>query len=434
MTEATERVWVRSCQEPTANLPALKSTSLIGGNQGNLLYQFSTYRALVRDDVELSTISYGKFQKGPVEERAEWINAECDRLVLPLSSSFRLQNLENLDLWADLVERLTVPVTVVGIGAQLRLADVRAGTYLPSRVTGVTASADEIERHEAAARRFVTAVLDRSESIGVRGEISKRYLQYLGFPGDRVDVIGCPSLFTWGPDFRMPERTTKLRRRSTISLSFDHRIEGSAALLDQTLHDYQRSTVYMQEKLGAQMVITGEETRPGWEGDPRFPVQTSHPTFAQHRLEYYPTAWSWIRHLEDIDFAFGPRLHGTVAATLAGTSAHLLVHDSRTLEIAELHQLPHTLTEDLGSVGSAADLAARQDYTAFNAAYPALFEQFTTFLRRNGLRPAYDRPGALPAFDASLEPAARAAGVVSAQGVPSGWRERLAARLRRSRS
>lgn len=432
MTDKLERIWVRSCQKPTANLEPLKSTDFIGGNQGNLLYQFSTHRALVRDDTELSTISYGKFRKGPVEERAELINSECDRLVLPLSSSFRLQNLENLDLWADLVERLDVPVTVVGIGAQLRLEDVREGTYLPARVTGVVASPEEIERHERAARRFVTAVLDRSASIGVRGEISKRYLQYLGFPADRVDVIGCPSLFTWGPDFRMPEKDVKLKRRSTISLSFDHRIDEGAELLDRTLTDYRRSTVYMQERLAARMVITGEETRPDWAGDERYPLKTTHPTYAQHRMVYHPTAWAWLRHLEEVDFAFGPRLHGTVAATLARTPAHLLVHDSRTLEIAEHHHLPHTLIEDLHEVRSAADLAARQDYTAFNASYGELFGRFTGFLERNGLRTGYDAPGAaLQAFDASLEKPAQAPGVVSAQEDIVPRRRRLASLVRR---
>lgn len=425
MTDTQDRIWVRSCQKPTADLDPLRSTELIGGNQGNLLYQFAAYRALVRDDVSLQTISYGKFQKGDVQERADWINAECDHLVLPLSSSFRLQNMETLDRWADLVERLTIPVTVVGIGAQLRLEDVRAGTYLPARVTGVTASAAEIEQHEKAARRFVSAVLDRSQSIGVRGRITKGYLEYLGFPADRIDVIGCPSLFTWGPEFRMPEERVRLTRRSRISLSFDHRIEQSADLLDRTIARYKRSTVYMQEKLGAQMVITGEETRPDWAGDPRFPLQTTHPTFGQHRMVYHPTAWSWIRHLEAQDFALGPRLHGTVAATLAGTSAHLLVHDSRTLEIAEHHGLPHTLTDDLGSV-SAADLAARQDYSTFNASYPELFGRFTDFLARNGLRSAYDAPGeALRAFDASLEKPARAEGVVSAQDEIVPLRRRL---------
>jgi hypothetical protein len=405
---------VRTCQKPDASLPPLQSTDLIGGNQGNLLYQFSTVRALATEGVDLRTISYRQFDKGAVEERAEWLNSECDHLVLPLSSSFRLQMLKNLQLWADLIERLTIPVTVVGIGAQLRLADVEAENYVPSRVTGITASADQIEEHEAASRRFVAAVLDRSTSIGVRGEVSKRYLQHLGFPADRIDVIGCPSVFMWGPDFRMPEQSPRLTPRSTMSLSFDHRINATADLLEQTVRDFPRATIYMQERLGAQMVITGKETRPDWNGDLRFPVHVDHPLFRSHRLEYYPTAWSWIRHLKGMDFAYGPRLHGTVAATLAGTSAHLLVHDSRTLEIAQHHHLPYTLIERLGEVGSAHDLAARQDYTAFNAAYPELFARFTAFLGRNGLANAYEGENpALTAFDASTEHAANARGVLS---------------------
>ena len=412
--QATPRIWVRTCQAPDANLPALKSTELIGGNQGNLLYQFSTYRALVADGVDLRTISYSTFDKGDAEARAEWINSECDHLVLPLSSSFRLQMLKNLGLWADLIERLTIPVTVVGIGAQLRLADVAADTYLPSRVTGVTAPAGLAAEHEAAARRFVRAVLERSRTIGVRGEVSKRYLQYLGFGEDRIDVIGCPSLFMWGPGFRMPEEPTRLTPKSTMSLSFDHRINATAPLLQKTVDDYPRSTVYVQERIAAQMVITGTETRPDWAGDRRFPVYTGHPLYGQHRLEYYPTAWSWIRHLKGMDFAYGPRLHGTVAATLAGTPAHLLVHDSRTLEVAQYHHLPHTLIERIDEVGSVSDLVAQQDYSRFNAAYPELFSRFTGFLGRNGLPNAYTGSGAaLAAFDASTEPAARAKGVVS---------------------
>lgn len=422
-----DRIWVRSCQRPTANMNPAKSTDFIGGNQGNLLYQFSTYRTLVRDDVDLGIISYGKFQKGRVEARAEWINSECDRLVLPLSSSFRLQNLKGLREWADLVERLTIPVTVVGIGAQLRLKDVRDGTYLPSRVTGVVASKAEVEEHEAAARRFVAAVLDRSTSIGVRGEISKRYVQHLGFPEDRIDVIGCPSLFMWGPDFQMSDREVKLTRKSTMSLSFDHRIGSTADLLDQTLSAFPRSTVYMQEKLGAQMVISGEETRADWNGDERFPLKTTHRAYQQQRLVYFPTAWSWIRHLKDVDFAYGPRLHGTVAATLAGTPAHLLVHDSRTLEVAEHHHLPHTATDQLDGV-TAVDLAAQHDYSEFNAAYPELYGRFVSFLARNELRSAHDQAGpALAAFDASLEPATQAKGVRSNEGARPTLRRRLGA-------
>lgn len=411
------RIWVRACQQPSARLAPLKSIDKIGGNQGNLLYQFSTYRALAAENVTLTTLTYDKFDKGEIAERAEWINSECDHLVLPLSSSFRLQMLPNLKRWGELIERLTIPVTVVGVGAQLRLQDVREQSYTPSRVTGVTASPAQIFEHEEASRRFVAAVLDRSQSIGVRGEISRAYLQHLGFPADRIDVIGCPSLFMWGPqhkEIRNPQPT--LTSRSRLSLSFDHRITATADLLDHTVHTYRQSVAYAQEKLTAQMVIKGEETRPDWNGDARFPVHMNHPLYRQHRMEYCPTGWSWICRMADYDFAFGPRLHGTVAATLAGTSAHLLVHDSRTLEVAQHHHLPYSLIERIDELPNAKAVAKRQNYDEFDAAYPALFDNFVDFLERNDLRSGYrDGGAALAEFDSSVAQPARAATVRSGQ-------------------
>lgn len=416
------RVWVRACHKPSANLAPLASIQRIGGNQGNLLYQFSTHRALAAEDATLTSLSYGKFDNGDLAERAEWINSECDHLVLPLSSSFRLQMLDNLRRWGELVEKLTIPVTVVGIGAQLRLDDVRAKSYVPSRVTGIKASAAQVGAHEDASRRFVAAVLDRSNSIGVRGEISKAYLQHLGFASDQIDVIGCPSLFMNGPTVRaIANVQPRLSPKSRISLSFDHRITATADLLDATVHSYPRSVAYVQEKIAAEMVITGADTRPDWTGDSRFPVHPDHPLFQGHRMEYCPTGWSWIRHMGDYDFAFGPRLHGTVAATLAGTSAHLLVHDSRTLEVAEFHHLPHSLIERIDELPSAKSVVHRQNYERFSADYPALFDNFLNFLSRNELSSGYRDGGtALAEFDASVQKPAQAKPVVSCGPLPTG--------------
>lgn len=435
MTRPTEgrrtRILVRSAQAPSANYPPLKSISHMGANQGNLLYQFAVCRTLQSQAANLSTAPYGRFERGEPEARAEWINSEFDHLVLPLSSSFRLQMMDTLEDWAALIELLTIPVTIVGIGAQLRLHDAENGLYRPSRVTGATAGPDKVTRHEEVVRRFVAAVLDRSSSLGVRGEITKRYLMYLGFPERQLDVIGCPSLFMWGPDWRMPDSPKRtLSKSSLVSISFDHRIAETARLLEEAAAAFPKSTVYVQEKLAAQMAITGEETRPNWRGDRRFPVYTGHVLYQNHRLVYFPTAWSWIRHLGTMDFAFGPRLHGTVAATLAGTPAHLLIHDSRTLEVAEYHQLPHTRIDRLEPGTPVNDLAARTGYIAFNAAYPALHGRFLDFLTRNQLPNAYDGPNTLREFGTAIAPASKARGIYSnsAKSPPSGLFSRDGAR------
>ncbi|MCA0297159.1 MAG: polysaccharide pyruvyl transferase family protein [Actinobacteria bacterium] len=407
---ADRRIMIRACQRPDANLPPLKSTDLIGGNQGNLLFQFSTARSLAADGTTHGHISYGEFKRSSIAAKADRINSECDHLVLPMSSSLRFQMGTKLNQWANLVNKLTVPVTLVGIGAQLSFEEAESGTFRPSRVTGLTASAAEVEEHENACRRFISAVLDHSDTVGVRGEITRKYLRHLGFPDDRIDVIGCPSLFMWGPDFQWAEPAGSLSADSALSLSFDHRIPSTAGLLQRTVDDFPSATVYAQERLTARMVIAGEETRAEWRGDERFPVHTSNPLYRDHRMVYYPTAWSWIESLKGVDFAFGPRLHGSIAALLAGTPVNLLAHDSRTVEVAEYHRIPFTRIPDLGEDASAERLYDAVDPSAFNRDYAELFTRYLDFLTRNGLSSGYrDSGAALAAFDRAIEPARKAA-------------------------
>lgn len=412
--DGAKRVLVRACHGPTDLLDAMTSSKRIGGNQGNLLYQFSVYRSLCADTAKLGLITYKQFEDSAENDLGSEISLKWDHLVLPLSSRFRLNSIESLNSWAKLIESLTIPVTVVGVGAQIGIPQVRDGTFSPGAVNGRVIPDAELATHNAAVQRFVTAVLDRSASIGVRGKITKNYLISLGLPADRIDVIGCPSLFTWGPTFRMPVGTPQLNEGSAISMSFDHRVDEAAALLDRSARDYRDLIVYMQERLGIQLVITGEETRPNWNGDVRFPVQKAHPLYGEQRLEYFPSAWAWIRRMQSYDFACGPRLHGTVAAILARTPAHLLVHDSRTLEVAEYHGIPHTLTENLSDKTSLEELASRTDFSRFNKLYKKRFNNYLRFLKRNSLPCAHVSPGTeLGNFDAAIEKAARAKGIVS---------------------
>lgn len=428
------RVLVRVCQPPASVLPPLKSTAQIGGNQGNLLFQFSTARALAAPGTELSWISYQRFKRNAIEAKAERINAECDHLVMPMSSSLRFRMGPKMHQWANLIDKLTVPVTVVGIGAQLSLEEAESGSYRPGRVTGQRASKAEVEEHEDACRRFLFAVLDHSDSIGVRGDITADYLTHLGIPRDRVDVIGCPSLFLHGPGYRLPEATSELTPDSTISLSFDHRIPDTAEILDRTFNEYSGSNVYAQEWLTAKMVITGEETRAEWHGDERFPVHTSHRIYRDHRMLYYPTAWAWMDSLKQADFAFGPRLHGTVAALLAGIPVNLLAHDSRTVEVAQKHGIPYHLVRDLKPETSAAELFAAYDPTAFNSRYDELFSNFRSFLARNSLVDAYGPDaGGLEAFDAALAKARRVKPRISAEEASAAAKEAPTGRWQRAK-
>lgn len=129
-----------------ADAKATYDKDLIGNNTSNLLFSQSVYRLLSTADTELATA-------GLAPAKAKDVNSAFDHVVIPLANAFRPGYENTLDALSTLVEKLTIPVTVVGVGAQ-------------ASIEGNHTSADSVG---AATTRFVKAVLERSPSIGVRG-------------------------------------------------------------------------------------------------------------------------------------------------------------------------------------------------------------------------------------------------------------------------
>jgi len=146
--------------------------NLTGTNVGNMLFQQAVVKALSLPENEISSNGYG-LELSHVER----INESCDVLVLPLANQFRPNFKRRLAVMAKTIRRLKVKVVVVGVGCQTDL------DYDFSRL-------DPIRKQ---VKDFVSAVLDHSSSIGVRGGCTADYLKGLGFKS--VEVIGCPSMF-----------------------------------------------------------------------------------------------------------------------------------------------------------------------------------------------------------------------------------------------
>src|SRR5690606_33090243 len=70
-----------------------------------------------------------------------------------------------------------------------------------------------------AVQRFVSAVLERSGSIGVRGDFTREYLARLGYGDEHVDVVGCPSLFRDGEGLRIEKRAASLTPDSEFTIN-----------------------------------------------------------------------------------------------------------------------------------------------------------------------------------------------------------------------
>ena len=76
-------------------------------------------------------------------------------------------------------------------------------------------------------KAFVRAVLDRSPSIGVRGEYTQDYLNQLGFRD--VEVIGCPSMFLYGDRMTITKRTPTLERDARIAINIATRTSSTSS-------------------------------------------------------------------------------------------------------------------------------------------------------------------------------------------------------------
>jgi hypothetical protein len=380
-----KRILIRSGKSPfhVATHDEVLQQDLIGTNSGNLLFSDAAHKLLTTPDTEVTS---NGIKTDYSAERARQINETYDVFVVPLANAFRPSFEASLNRLSKLIEQLTIPVVVVGVGAQV----------------GSDYDTDRLRPMESSARRFVKAVLDRSASIGVRGELTADYLRGLGFKD--VDIIGCPSMFLHGPTFPELSTATPLTSASrlAINVSPDAASVGDiAGLARRAYARYPGSMYYAQNLTDGELLFWGDSSREaGRVSD--LPKARSHPFLLDDRMRLPVDPITWMRELREYDFGFGTRIHGNIAALLAGTPSVVLCHDSRTLELCRYFDLPHRMLADLSADTDPADLYEEADFSALHSGHAERFERFTAFLSRNDLQNTYDHGDKGDAFDAKM--------------------------------
>jgi len=389
------RLLLRSGKDPfTAVSP---ETTLVqdvfNSNTGNYLFQHAVWKHLSTPGTELVSNSTLSERRAPQRGDAERIDDEFDHFVIPLANAFRPDFSRSLENLTALIEQLHIPVTVVGVGAQ----------------AGHDLSLDSMAAVDEVTRRFVSAVLDRSSSIGVRGEFTRDYLLRLGFPDSAVDIIGCPSLFLHGGEHVVTRKVDHLRDDSRLALNLTPEVEGIGAFATAQAERHPNLVYIGQDQHDLRLLLWG--TPFPHVHDRLVPVHLDHPLYRQNRQIVFVDTWTWYDFLAGYDFAYGTRFHGNVAALLAGTPALLLAHDSRTLELARYHEMPYV---DMPRFEAALDvhtLYEQTDLSGFNAGMSERFGRYRAFLSRNGLDHIWGPSGADPAFQERLDVAALPRGV-----------------------
>jgi hypothetical protein len=282
-----------------------------------------------------------------------------------------------------LLRRLRIPVVILGVGSQASTANDT------SRLRPIAPSV----------AAFLAAALERGPSIGVRGELTLDYLGELGFR--EAEVIGCPSMFLHGDRLDVREPPRDLAPDARIALNVSPYVTAMGPVVARHAAAY-RNLTYVAQDLDTLELLLGGPGADVPPDDPR-PIHRAHRLVREDRIRMFTDPPTWFDFLAGQAFSFGTRIHGNIAALLAGTPAVVLAHDSRTLELARYFDIPHRLMADADpSTIDARELAASADLTALRAGHADRLATFVTFLERHGLDHRFRSPAAEPSFEARV--------------------------------
>lgn len=368
------KILMRAGLSPLENLgaPQVIFHNLIGDNIGNMIFPYSIMRILMRADTQITTISTNHLYSP--EQIAQW-NETYDYFVIPLANAFRKSFIFELGYLTALVKKLTIPCIVIGVGVQAPLEGL-----------------DGAQEYDKEVQGFIKEVLKKSVLVGVRGEFTAHYLKRLGFSEERdFTVIGCPSMYLHGPQLPLrilPELTTSTPVSVNCKIKIPHKL---GHFVFQSAKRFENYTYVPQGiddllLLYAGIPIDREKFPKIYKG---YPYRMSSKIYASGHELGFTDARSWFAFLEGVGFSFGTRIHGNIAAILAGTPAFIFVSDSRILELARYHNIPHMLASDITDETDILQIYHQTDFSVLQRGHAERFDHYKDFLDKNELPHIY---------------------------------------------
>ncbi len=344
-------------------------------NFGNFVFSDSAHKMLMTEGQHLSLISDGDLNREKPAELAARINDTYDAAVLPFANAMRVVYEPVLQKWTEVIRRLRIPVTILGIGAQ----------------STMEYEVEPLRRIDDTVRAFVSAVLDRSPSIGVRGQFTYDYLHHLGFTD--VEVIGCPSMFRYGDQLTVEPKTPVLGREARIATSYTETKVGDMEGIFRANYERYPNLHFIAQDLRELEIMYFGDTSEAAGLQTERPRYRSHRAFVEDRVRLFLDPITWINTLGEYDFSFGTRIHGNITSLLGGTPSVVLYHDSRTRELSEYFDIPHRRLTDLPSDMDAASLYEEADWSPLVNGHRGRFERMTGFVEQHGLDHVYTESG-----------------------------------------
>ncbi len=366
---AMKNIYIRSGMSPldsfTASHILLKNS--IGTNVGNLLYVYGILRTITKEDTTI-TANYYTVD----ENKADEINEKYDCFIIPLADAFREEFTGELRALTRLVKKLRIPCFIIGAGLRAPYeADLKAGFSFDEDV-----------------KNFVSAVLEKSAMVGVRGQITADYLSHLGFR-EGIDhmAIGCPSMYSFGAELTI--RDTNITRDSIVcynsSLTTPDNIHE---FINRTIREFPNYYFVPQVLKQLRLMYTGAPFINT--GNPLYPSRITDEVYNGKHAQFFINIPTWLDFLKTADLSFGSRLHGNIAATLAGTPSILFPKDARVRELADYHHLTSIPYDEVNENTNIWGLIEKVDFHQVSRYQKENFDRFLGFLEKNSIDHIYE--------------------------------------------
>ena len=367
------RILMRGTIDPLTDMNPAKFIieNYTGGNIGNMIFTNSIARTLLVDDD--TVIDYLDLRRQKLDDAyAAFVNETYDFFLIPLANAFKSTNYDELMIITAFVKKLKIPCCIIGVGIQRTISKARFSEVYP---------------HCEEAKAMVAAVLEKSPMIGVRGELTGEFLQDLGFlPEKDFTVIGCPSMFTYGDT--LPEiKPTVLSAASTISFNSKvefEKLDGYRPFVEFASRNMELfpNMIYVQQQIDDVRMIYLDSIKQDLRAKKSYDVS---------KAVSFTNIPAWIDYFrENVDFSFGSRIHGNVAAILAGVPSVAVPYDRRVLELAEYHNIPYIKVKPLAKVKTLYDVFERADFSSVHRGHKERFQHYLDFLHTLGLDTIYD--------------------------------------------
>ena len=210
----------------------------------------------------------------------------------------------------------------------------------------------------------------------MRGNTTKEFFDMLG--NNSAVVTGCPSMFQMG-------RNLKISNEKVDRETFKASLNGSFNL-PISRQDFQKCDFIDQDRY-IEMLF-----RPNYLAshpinfrtvlsDVAYRGYVYSQSLADRRIKAFLDTQQWMRYfeVEDIDFSFGSRIHGTIMPILSGVPSMIVPCDARTREMAEFFDIPMYDSKSQKNC-DLYELYCQTDYTKFNENFTSRYDAFEDFL------------------------------------------------------